>query len=284
MNSNYLAQYLVNEGKLTPAEIKPLLADIAAKDPQLPLMALKLRMLDADALKGLDTASSGDFGKDALQKGLLSHDQLQKLHRQMPGETLRFAQALLDGGRMDFGELQSEFAAYEKASPDPVYSAVEKAAAGQIDDPELYADYMTLFMDSLVGFLHTPVVIDPEPFVIPNDYFSDNVYEVSQRIEGDANLVSGMMAKEKEFISLAARYSQEEMNEVDDLAVDSMEEFFNVVNGLYCIQLAGKNKETELGLPRWNKNIAPRGDQQLLLKIHADLGSFAVVLAADEFM
>ena len=284
MNSHYLAQYLVNEGKIATSDAAKLLEDIKDKDPQLPVMSLKMKMLDGKTLMSLDTSSSGNFGKDALQKNLLSEDQLQKLHRQIPGETMRFAQALLDYGLMNFDDVEKAFAAYDEAT-DPVKVAVSLAGGDELAyENDLYGSYMKLFMDSLVDFMHTPVIIEPSRFSLSENYFSGTVYEVSQRIMGDITMVGGLVAKEPTFIRLAARYSQEDLTEADDLAIDSMEEFFNVINGLFCIQLAERNRETELGLPRWNKNIMPHGSQQLILNIHVDFGSFVVVLASDEFM
>ena len=173
----------------------------------------------------------------------------------------------------------------EVAVADPIDETIAKAGAAlSRDEREVYGSYVKLLMDQLVDFLHTPIVIDPQPFAQTAELFSSLVYEVSQRITRDVNFVGGLVANEKDFVELAARYSQEEITEVDDLAIDSLEEFLNVINGLFCIQLAGRNQEAELGLPRWNKNIVPHGSSQLLLNIYADFGTFVAVLAADEFM
>ena len=88
MNSHYLALNLFNEGKLARDKLQDILTGIRGKDVELPLMALKLKMVDGDTLKNMDTSSSAAFGKDALQKGLLKDEQLQRLQRQIPGETL----------------------------------------------------------------------------------------------------------------------------------------------------------------------------------------------------
>ena len=285
MNSNYLAQRLVNEGRLTVADLRSLLTNIRGKDPQLPLMALRLKLVTGEQLEQFDTTSSEAFGKEALQKNLLTADELNRLHRQIPGETLRFAQALIDSKFMTFTDIEREFADYDAAVLDPVDAAVAKAGTDLAhDERDLYSAYVRLMMDSLLDFLHTPVVIDPVPFTSEAELFRDLVYEVSQRITGDINFVGGLMAKEPCFVELAARYSKEDITEVDELAIDSLEEFLNVINGLFCIQLAGRNKEAELGLPRWNKNIVPHGSNQLLLNIYADFGNFIAVLSADEFM
>ena len=285
MNSNYLAQRLVNEGKIAVSSLRPLLKDIRDRDPQLPLMALKMHMLTGEQLLTVDTSSSSAFGKDVLQKNLLTNDQLQRLHRQMPGESLRFAQSLIDNKVMDYPSVEREFDAYEADVADPIDKVIATVGATlSREEREIYGSYVKLLMDQLIDFLHTPVVIDPQPFAQTAELFDGLVYEVSQHIAGDVSFVGGLVAKEAAFIELSARYSQEDLTAVDDLAIDSLEEFLNVINGLFCIQLAGRNQEAELGLPRWNKNIVPHGNNQLLLNIYADFGTFVAVLAADEFM
>ena len=285
MNSNYLAQRLVNEGKVGVSDLEVLFRDIRGKDPQLPLMALKMHMVTGEELESVDTSSSTAFGKDALAKNLLTDEQLKRLRRQIPGESLRFAQALIDEKKMSYADIERAFADYDATVVDPLDIALEKVGGDLTrEEREVYGSYIKLLMDQLVDFLHTPVVIDPEPYKIEEKFFDGLVYEVSQRITGDVNFVGGIVAAESNFVELAARYSQEDLTEVDELALDSLEEFLNVINGLFCIQLAGRNQEAELGLPRWNKNVVPHGSNQLLLKIYADFGSFVAVLSADEFM
>ena len=276
MNSNYLAQHLMNEGRLDKSQIRDLLRDIRGKDVQLPLRALKMNMISGDKLMSLDT----DYFES--EETWLTEDQLRMLKTQLPGETMRFAQALIDEKVMNFSQLEELLNKYDDDTLRPVETAVRRACGDDLPlEASLYADYMRLFTDSLIDFLHTPVIIDPVPYILPEDI--GLVYEVSQRIGGDISLVGGMLAREEEFIRVAARYSGEDLTDINELTIDSMEEFFNVINGLFCIQLAGQNKETELDLPRHGKNIRPRGSQQLLLHILADFGTFIAVLSADEF-
>ena len=206
------------------------------------------------------------------------------------------AQRLINEGRLTFEELtglleQKSFDAVEEqadslsaSEENPVKAAVMKAAGDELQmEAETYGEYMALFMGSLMEFLDAPAVVDPVP--VPPDESCETFYAVSQRMDGDLSVVSGIMAEEREFVELASRYSQEKITGAEsELAIDSLEEFLNVVNGVFSIQAAERGQEIDLEVPRYDKLMNPEGHQQLLLRIYVDFGIFYVVLSSDEFM
>lgn len=206
------------------------------------------------------------------------------------------AQRLLNEGRLTREELagllrKGSFETVEEAAgfsdeadEHPVMTAVRRAAGEELLlESEAYSEYMELFMDSLMKFLKTPAAIDPEP--VPRHEQSDVFNAVSQRMDGDLSIVSGILAEDAQFVELAARYSGEEVSRPEDeLAVDSLEEFLNVVNGVFSRQKAMKNEEIDLEVPRCGRLMTPEANQQLILRVYADFGVFYVVLSSDEFM
>ena len=206
------------------------------------------------------------------------------------------AQRLMNEGRLSREELvellrQRSFEAVEKAAASlegtdehPVTTVVRKLAGQDLQvEAGVYCEYMELFMDSLMEFLGAPAVIDPEP--VAPDETSDVLYAVSQRMDGDVSIVSGIMAEGREFVEMAVRYSEEPASgPEDELAVDSLEEFLNVVNGVFSIREAAKDEDIDLEVPRSGRLLSPTGNQQVVLRIYADFGVFYVVLSSDEFM
>ena len=146
---------------------------------------------------------------------------------------------------------------------------------------ELYITYMELFIDAMREILGLETIIDVTQVI---DDEAEPFYGVSQNISGDVDITVGIIATEAVYLKLAACYSEEEFAEVDELAVDSLEELLNVINGLFCIELANDKIEAELGIPRTMRNVTPKGTHQLQLKVYNRLGSFKVILAADEFL
>ena len=206
------------------------------------------------------------------------------------------AQRLLNEGHLSQKELaellrQRSFGAFEKAAASlegtdehPAMTAVRRLAGPELQmEVEAYSEYMELLMDSLMDFLEAPAVIDTQ--MVPPDETSAVFYAVSQRMDGDMSIVSGIMAESREFAELATRYSEEQFDAPEDeYAMDSLEEFLNVVNGVFSVREAVKDEEIDLEVPRHGKLMNPMGNQQLVLRVYADFGMFYVVLATDEFM
>lgn len=186
--------------------------------------------------------------------------------------------------KKSFQAVAETVADIEMEEGNPVSKAVRKATGKELlMECDAYSSYMELFMESLLQFLEAPAVVDPT-WIASSEL--EGIYcAVSQRMEGDACIVAGIMAEDDAFVELAERYSGEDVDSPEDeLAIDSLQEFLNVVNGLYCVDTASASKEIDLGVPRWGKVESPQGNHQLLLRIYTDFGSFYVVLAADEFI
>jgi len=76
----------------------------------------------------------------------------------------------------------------------PVITAVRKASGRELQmEMETYGEYMELFMRSLMEFLEGPAVIETKA-VQPGE-MGDVFYAVSQRMDGDVSIVSGILAE-----------------------------------------------------------------------------------------
>lgn len=143
-----------------------------------------------------------------------------------------------------------------------------------------YAAYMEMFMAAMKNMLHTEAVVERAPCTEDEE---QPCYATSQRLSGDINFAAGLIASEPVYLKLAERYSEEEIPEMDEMARDSIEEFINVLNGMFSVSLGEQNIETDLELPRFGENVSPHGKHQLRLRVHSSVGSFQVVMAIDEF-
>lgn len=163
----------------------------------------------------------------------------------------------------------------------PVRTAVMLAMGNNYPNQELhYVSYMEMFMAAMKNMLHTEAVVECVPCQEDEE---QPCYAASQCLDGDIRFVAGLIASEPVYLKLAERYSEEELPEMDEMAQDSIEEFINVLNGMFSVSLGEEKIETDLGLPRFGKNVSPQGKNQLRLRVHSSIGSFQVVMATDEF-
>lgn len=206
------------------------------------------------------------------------------------------AQCLMNGGGFSTDEMQDILAEAEddesvlvhylsdevEIDSRPVRTAVSRAGKGCPEDRlEIYAQYMELLLDSLQSMAGTQAVLSP---VAITDMAWEPNHGSSQALKCAEGFVPGVIATDDVFLELARRYSQEELSEIDELAIDSVEEFLNVVNGLFTIQLAKEKITAELGLPLSGENVQPLGREQLRLRVITAFGSFEAVLSEDEFI
>lgn len=281
MNSHYFAQYLLNEGVLSGEEERSVLRQAVAVNPGLPVLAMCKGLVKAKQLA--DVADDENAAAKMLEKGLLTDSQVSNLKQSVVSESMRFAQALLNAGMMNYESLEENFKKYSMSLEHPLETAVKKIAGERLEEElAYYEEYATVFMHSLVRFMDTPAVINTE--VQATNFAEEKLtYAVSQRLSGDVSLAICVVAAEEVFLKMAKRYSHEDFVEVDDLVLDSVTEFLNVLNGLYIIDLAKKELDVDLEIPKIFKNIQPSSNNQLILPVETCFGSLYVVLATDEF-
>mgnify|MGYP002624539833 CR=1 FL=1 len=218
-----------------------------------------------------------------LNEGVLSQARLEELLPKT--REMDLSECLLEAGIVDGAGLDALSDRCRQGGLHPVSYAVRHLNKGHDDFEEsYYEEFMELFMEELMDFLKTPAVISLEP--VEKSAFSGmgKTHAASQRVDGDLCIVTGIIGGDACFLELASRYAQEEITDIDDLAVDSIEEFLNVLNGAYMVQLAKRDLETDLETPRWGRNIVPHGSRQLVMRVCTDFGSFYAVLATDEFI
>lgn len=280
MRDFYFAQYLLNTGEITPQELPSLLANSAAAEPRLAILAVQDGLLTGAQAAEL-AASGEDFADAAQERKLLTAAQIAALQKSVPDESARFAEALFRQGWDDYQRLGDLLSA-DRAAGDPVRAAVARLGGGLLpDEVERYSDFVAIFLRSVIRFMDTPAVISNEA---PNLNGDAPKYAVSQRLMGDIVMVTGLLAQENMFVEMAKRYSHEDIHTVDEMATDSLGEFLNVVNGLFIVDMARQDLEIDLRLPRVEENVLPTGNRQITLNIYTAFGNFALVIAADEFV
>ena len=285
MKSNSLAQYFLNEGMMSLEQMEPMLSKMRNREIQLPVIALRQRMVDPCVLDEMHASGGKDFAKEAVEKNLLTSAQVEQLRQETGGESLHFAQYLLDEDILTYAELDVYFREREHMKELPVHYAVRRLCGERLaKERAVYSDFMEIFMDSLMDFLHTPAVISLEPVSEIEFTSGFATHAASQHMNGDVSIVTGILAEDAEFLELAGRYSEEDLTEIDEIAIDSIQEYLNVINGIFSIQLAERSIDVELEVPRWGAVVIPQGHRQLIMRVCTDFGMIYVIVSSDEFI
>lgn len=280
MGNRYFVQYLLNVGALKADEVLELMAKASKAEPGLPLLAMRKGLLSSTQLSEMNISDEAAFAEEAKDRKLLTVAQIDTLKNEVASSDACFGQALLDAGLADYAKLEALFSEAEEAES-PVYAAVMSRAGD--DDAhlyEIYGKYADIFISSVQRFMNTDAVLLPGEAMLD----ADGTHLVSQSLGGGLVLTPGVMAKNDVFLEMGRRYSGEELEEIDNLAVDCVAEFINVLNGLYIVSLSQLDMDVDLGEPKDAENVLPMATNMLALNVGTEFGSFVLYMAQDEFM
>jgi len=290
MLKQYFAQSLLNQGFISADEIRFLLENMEDHPAGIEVRGLWSQVLTGEQIESIKKQQNpgDDFGTLAVQAGYMTESDYRSLSELIPTTNMSFAQGLISEKMVeDYQKLEKLMCDYKTRETLTIGTAVNQVAMKHVNFEEieeeyaLYSEYTDVFLRALSRFLNTEAVINlaPEPFS-----GDKSMITISQRLTGDVMLITGIMAEEDVILALARRYSQEDIKEVGELAVDSVAEFLNVTNGLYIVNLSNRHLNVDLDPYRSADNVLPAGNRQLVIRIDTVCGSFDLILATDEII
>lgn len=283
MSSCYFAQYLLDSRVLKEAEVQGVLHRAAKVEPGVSLLALENGLVSASQIEELDVnLSDADFIEIALAERLLTAPQITNLRQAVVRKESRLAQLLLDEGILSLSRLESALQECEALEPNPVVETVEKALAAsgvELLDTELYTEYVDLFFVSLQRFMDTDAVIVSKE---RKELESSRDHLVFQRMTGDLGFAGGVYADENTLLNIARRYSHDDIKRLDDMAIDCLSEFINVLNGLYIVNLSKRQMDVDLETPMYRDIHLEHAEEALLqFEVITDFGAFTLSVSHD---
>ena len=281
MGNRYFSQYLLNAGVLDAGNISDVMPKSAHAVPQLHILAMQQNLLSESQVEELSTAD--DVVKTLEEAKMLSDAQIGSLKNTVPGRDARVAQTLLDEHIADLKTIERCFREYDNDELHPIKDAVKKIVSKYEEmNPvaDIYGEYTEMFVGALQRFMNTDAVVLTEATDL--DFAGTRI--VSQSMGGQLSLAVAVLAKNQMFLEMARRYSGEDLTELDELAEDSLAEFINVLNGLYIVNLSGRDLDMDLDMPRSSQDVGPTASNLIAMRIVTDFGSFVIYLAEDEFI
>ena len=281
MGNRYFSQYLLNAGVLDAGNISDVMPKSAHAVPQLHILAMQQHLLSESQVEELST--SDDVVKTLEEAKMLSDAQIESLKNTVPGRDARVAQTLLDEHIADLKTIERCFREYDNDELHPIKDAVKKIVSKYEEmNPvaDIYGEYTEMFVGALQRFMDTDAVVLTEATDL--DFAGTRI--VSQSMGGQLSVAVAVLAKNQMFLEMARRYSGEDLTELDELAEDSLAEFINVLNGLYIVNLSGRDLDMDLDMPRGGQDVGPTASNMIAMRIVTDFGSFVIYLAEDEFI
>lgn len=164
--------------------------------------------------------------------------------------------------------------------------AIKEVVAKKMDEhiafeEEIYGIYLESFVKNFHKFLNVDIKINQQE-KLSLDF--DDLKAISQRIFGDVNFVMALFASKHFFINLASNYGSEKFTEFDEMVIDSVKEFLNVLNGYYTILMAKHDFVLDLEIPRHGRKVILPLENHIEFRFDTECGSFLLVFLTGEII
>lgn len=258
MFNQYFGQYLFNRGILTAEQLREALTHDQAVRLKMGVLAVNAGFMTADQVEQIhemQRTKDKRFGELAIEQGYLTLPQMEELLEVQRRRQLTLSQAIVDLGYLRLQELEQVLKDYREQSKFDIqqWQALEASdyddisrilldfhSAGSMG--EVYYEYVALFLRNIIRFLNEDPLLEHAEEV---DGITIHRL-VSQSICGEVELFTGLTADDATLLEIGRRYSGEELTALDELALDSVAEFLNVVNGVFCVNASDEGIELDL--------------------------------------
>jgi len=236
MSTKFFGQFLLEKGVIS----REVLLDAVQhqKSINLPLCALAVEhgYLTAEQLEALDaehTKSDRKFMEIALQDGMLTYGQLESLSKVRSERWVFFGEALVRRGHLSLVELNTLFEEY-RAKQQPAADELTETLA-DVPDKLIISSLLRTTLDL---FLHyTKQIIKVKSVVARCEPPEDIAYVFAQKVTGNRPFFYALALPEELTLLVADYIMQEENARIDEMVLDAVTEFVNIVVGNACASL-----------------------------------------------
>ncbi len=259
MYTQFFGNFLLNKDVISPEELIKAMEKQAAIHLKFGTLAIHEGLLTASEVDHIvitQTHKNKRFGEVAIEEGYLTKEQVDFVLEKQKPSYLLLGQILIEDGKLsnsDFENLisdyQSQYEIFDLESNEEQKNLVVGLITGfGKSEPEPVSqsviDYLTLFFNNLVRFIGNDFM--PLDLVRYEEEYPTN-YCISQRISGNIAIQSALDMDTDTAINFASRYANEDFSSFDEYARASLEDFLNLHNGLYSVNMSNE-RSVELSL------------------------------------
>lgn len=258
MFTQFFGNYLLNQKLVTPEQLVDAIQDKKNTRMKLGVLAINAGYMTASQVERvheLQSQMDKRIGDIAVELGYMTEEQVMELLHSQPLGYLLLGQTLVDKGYMSnsafedainsykekFSLTDEDIASNENSKMDTLVTSL--CDFSKTKNPELYGEFVSLLVNNLIRFVgddFTP--LDPEYSINSTSFKS-----TSQSINGQFSIMTKVFADDATFIEFASRYSGEEILELNEYVEASGQDFINLHNGLFTVNVSN-NQQVELTL------------------------------------
>lgn len=252
MYTQFFGNFLLSRNIVTAEQLIAALEQKASKHLKLGTLAIHAGYMSAsevDEVVILQTHKDARFGDLAVEEGFLTEEQLKELTHSQSPDYLILGQILVDDGIIDNTQLEAIINDYESENEiyDLEYNEEQKDVVDRLLErylqitgrpiTEYERSYTTLLFNNLIRFIGAD--FSPVSPVSCVEY-PRNIC-ITQKISGQFGLAVYVDMPETTCLGFASRYIGEECTDFDEYVQASIEDFINLHNGLFNVNVSNLN-------------------------------------------
>ena len=251
MYAQFFGNYLLSHGVVTREQLLETMHRKSSTKIKLGTLAIHAGYMTAnevDRIVILQTHEDKRFGELAIHEGYLTEEEVTKLLAEQKPDFLLLGQALVDEGLINNQQLQELIIDYQSENELDDYSYSEEdqdAIRHMIENFFILAErplskYEISFFQLLFNNLYR-FIGDDFTLVSPSSCkeYPTN-YCVSQKVSGSFSIRTYLDIPENTCIAFASKYVNENFTEFDEYVRSSVEDFINLHNGLFCVNMSNE--------------------------------------------
>lgn len=276
MFNKYFGNYILTKNIITNDQLKKVLSKQKSARVKLGVLAIESGYMNASEVNRvhkLQVLQDKRFGEIAISKGFLTEEKLMELLSNQKNSHITLGQILVDEEMLtyeayaklleeykrDSGFSQKEIKILKNNNTDEIVKLFIQM--DKTNEVLLFQEYVELFLRNIIRFIDSDITIN-KPYCIENYEFKNFA---SQELIGENIIVTGISAKDDVFTKFASVYAEEEIEEIDEMAKDSVGEFMNCQNGLFTSNLYHKDINYSLNPQKFNSIGSLRSKNQLFV-------------------
>lgn len=251
MFTQFFGNYLLNSGLVSPEKLSEALGKLSETKLRLGVLAINAGLMTAqqvDRVHAEQQKVDKRIGELMVEMGYATDEQIESLLRTQPSAHLLLGQTLVNDGVMTNSQFESALNSYkaEMGISDEELNSADIGDARPLvnkfypfedaDNSAYLKGYIFLLFKNLVRFIGD----DFAPLGAEELYDRISGSCLGQEISGGVKAITLIDADDDTLIEFASRFSGEKLTENDDYTRDCINEFLNLHNGLFAVNLSNE--------------------------------------------
>ncbi len=283
-------EFLLEKNYISVTQLRQAYGIVEHSRPKLGVLAVNEGLMtpaQVESVYAIQTMEDRRFGDIAMDMSYLSQENLDKLLSMQKRGHLMLGQALLDLNALSMETFNEALEKYKEEhhlggetfgilTDDDVDVMVRFCLQGKdILEHELLTDYVSLFYRGMIRFVDRFSVLAPVFFEeedLRGEYLALQLLTHNK----DVSMLTAILGDPESLIALGRNYSEEDITSLDDLGKAAVEEFLNLINGLFSVNLSDRGEKFSMCPPIGCGALVLEGLQKQLFAVCFRFGTYSV--------